>query len=88
MTDKQIPSGENSSEQNNSSDSFVSPAPLDFETLSDKINYLGYKGLNSNIDTKDVKKAVKKLKEKTYWVNGHSELCEQIDKIFGEKLIE
>ena len=63
------------------------------ETLSDKIIY-GRKGSLSDlafhlgvIETKDVKKAVKKLKEEFTLFNKEFQwTTEKIDKIFGDKL--
>ena len=40
--------------------------------------------LSSKID-KLLREAVRQLKKKTYWVNGHRQLCDEIDELAAEK---
>ncbi|KKK69428.1 hypothetical protein LCGC14_2934150, partial [marine sediment metagenome] len=50
--------------------------------LSDKIKFckiLGYVN-----ETEDIKEFIRRLKRNTYWVNCHSDLCEEIDKLAGD----
>ena len=62
--------------------------------LSEKIKELrenceGF-SINSIMDLVEQqdKEFIQKLKEETYWVNGHSKLCDEIDKLAGSKLVE
>ena len=41
-----------------------------------------------NLVEQQDKEFIQRLKETTYWVNGHSELCEIIDNLAGSKLSE
>lgn len=55
--------------------------------LSEKIYSPNEYQPEETLDVKDVKEFIRRLRIKFRWENWHRELCEEIDKLLGKKLI-